>query len=656
MLGTKQYLGAGVIAVIAFLLLSATFSFAAETITNSYDELNRLTKSIFGSRFALEYSYDAFGNRSQKKITLLDSSAPETTIQNKPGSLSKSAVAIFTFTSETNVSFDCRLDSGAWSECNSGSMSYDGLADGSHTFYVRATDRSGNTDATPASYTWTVDTTPLAPTNLTATAISLTQITINWSDNADNETGFRIERSETSNGAYAQIATTVANVTTFTDSELTYNRTYYYRIAAYNASGPSAYSNEANATILAFTIAASAGANGSITPSGSISAMNHANQTFTIVPAAGYHSADVLVDGVSVGARTTYTFTDVTADHVITATFAMDLPLSPSGLSANMAATSQVNLIWTDNSNNEAGFKIERKTNSASYQQIALVGNNVNVFSDTGLAPNTYTYRIRAYNDGGDSAYSNEAAVIVQTYTITASAGPNGSISPSGAVKVFARAGQTFTISPAAGYAVAEVTIDGVSLGAQSSYTFSNVTTDHTISAGFCNLNLYYQDFDQDGYGNTSMFLQRCIQPSGYVTDNTDCNDKSKIIHPGAIEICNGKDDDCDEQTDNSCVGGVEMGFVSYFLPVENWLIRAYSEGASGVYTLYLEIRDTNNILIPATGIAGLSENPYTITYDATMPDVVLYFDKDTKTAYVLYTTAAGKVITPLPGIMASAP
>lgn len=113
MLRAKQYAGAGIITVIAFLLLTATFSFAAETITNTYDDLNRLTKAQYGSRFSIEYTYDALGNRTQKTITILDSAAPQTTMQTQPVSPSNSASAVFTFTSEANATFDCQLDSGA---------------------------------------------------------------------------------------------------------------------------------------------------------------------------------------------------------------------------------------------------------------------------------------------------------------------------------------------------------------------------------------------------------------------------------------------------------------------------------------------------------------------------------------------------------------
>jgi hypothetical protein len=71
------------------------------------------------------------------------------------------------------------------------------------------------------------------------------------------------------------------------------------------------------------------------------------------------------------------------------------------------------------------------------------------------------------------------------SFTITASAGTNGSISPSGAIAVTAGASQTFSITPKAGYQISTVTVDGVNQGALTSYTFTNVTATHTISASF---------------------------------------------------------------------------------------------------------------------------------------------------------------------------
>src|SRR5262249_53945027 len=71
------------------------------------------------------------------------------------------------------------------------------------------------------------------------------------------------------------------------------------------------------------------------------------------------------------------------------------------------------------------------------------------------------------------------------TVTIAASAGPNGTIAPSGNVAVNIGADQTFTFSPAACYGVADVVVDGTSLGVVPQVTFTSVTGPHTIAASF---------------------------------------------------------------------------------------------------------------------------------------------------------------------------
>ncbi len=90
------------------------------------------------------------------------------------------------------------------------------------------------------------------------------------------------------------------------------------------ATGLTAFGEFAVGEKLAWTITASAGANGSIAPSGAVSVNPGASQAFTITPDANYHVADVLVDGASVGAVTGYTFNAVSANHTIAASFAGD--------------------------------------------------------------------------------------------------------------------------------------------------------------------------------------------------------------------------------------------------------------------------------------------------------------------------------------------
>jgi len=72
-----------------------------------------------------------------------------------------------------------------------------------------------------------------------------------------------------------------------------------------------------------------------------------------------------------------------------------------------------------------------------------------------------------------------------ETYTITSSAGPNGSISPSGNITVNQGSDKLFTITPDTGYSIVDVLVDGSSVGAVSSYTFTNVIEDHSISVTF---------------------------------------------------------------------------------------------------------------------------------------------------------------------------
>jgi fibronectin type 3 domain-containing protein/regulation of enolase protein 1 (concanavalin A-like superfamily) len=94
------------------------------------------------------------------------------------------------------------------------------------------------------------------------------------------------------------------------------------------------------------------------------------------------------------------------------------LPATPTALTATAVSASQINLSWTDNANNESGFRIERALSSGSFTQIATTSANVTTFSDTGRAANTtYQYRVRANNGSGNSAYSNIAMATTATST-----------------------------------------------------------------------------------------------------------------------------------------------------------------------------------------------------------------------------------------------
>jgi hypothetical protein len=110
-------------------------------------------------------------------------------------------------------------------------------------------------------------------------------------------------------------------------------------------------------------------------------------------------------------------------------------PIAPTKLTAAIISSSSANLTWTDNSTNESGFKIERKTTNGTYALVGSVGENITTYNDATLTPGTsYIYRIFSYNKGGNSiTYSNEATAT--TYNIpTLSTSPIYSITATTAV------------------------------------------------------------------------------------------------------------------------------------------------------------------------------------------------------------------------------
>ena len=262
------------------------------------------------------------------------------------------------------------------------------------------------------------------------------------------------------------------------------------------------------------TIAATAGSNGSITPSGSVTVNHGANQTFSITPAANYHVADVLVDGTSVGAVTSYTFTNVIANHTISATFAIDTHTIAATAGSNGSITPSGSVTVNHGANQT--FSI---TAAANYHVADVLVDGTSVGAVT-----SYTFTNVIAN------HTISATFAIDTHTIAATAGSNGSITPSGSVTVNHGASQTFTITPAANYHVADVLVDGTSVGAVTSYTFTNVIANHTISATFA--------IDTHTIAATAG-SNGSITPSGSVTVNHGANQTFSITPAANYHVAN---------------------------------------------------------------------------------------------------------------------
>ena len=220
-----------------------------------------------------------------------------------------------------------------------------------------------------------------------------------------------------------------------------------------------------------YTIYATAGANGSISPSGGAIVPYGEDRSYTIRPSSGYDIDDVVVDGRSAGAVSTYTFANVDANHNITARFRQRSITYLMHSTADEGGTITPEGALTATQGSSLTYTI---TPNSDYRITAVTVDGISVG-----AVSSYTF-----NDL-DSGHSITATFEKTSYTITASAGTGGSITPEGQMIVASGATQSFSATAIEGYRVAAVSVDGVAQGSLSTYVFRNVKGDHTIEANF---------------------------------------------------------------------------------------------------------------------------------------------------------------------------
>jgi titin len=269
-----------------------------------------------------------------------------------------------------------------------------------------------------------------APTGLTTSGASASQINLTWTNQA-SETGYRVERS-TDLRTWVIVTTVGADVTSYSNTGLVGGFAYAYRVRAVNAGGVSTPS--ASSTAWTMPLAPALVATPTADTQVSLAWTNVAGETnyilqrsadgstnWTTVASPTVNVATYLASGLT--GDTTYHYRviahnasgDSAASNVVSP---RTLLPAPGGLTGASSSASQINLTWAD-STGESGYRVDRSVDGRSWYVMATLGANVTSWSNTGLvAGYAYAYRVRAINAGGVSV-----GAAATTWTLPAAPG-----------------------------------------------------------------------------------------------------------------------------------------------------------------------------------------------------------------------------------------
>ncbi|NQU06255.1 MAG: fibronectin type III domain-containing protein [Calditrichaeota bacterium] len=311
-----------------------------------------------------------------------------------------------------------------------------GLNEGSsYRYRVRTLGRESVSDPSEVA---TAKTWAFPPSNLVAVqdSVLFTKITLTWIDLSEKETGYQIQRKLGSRGIYEVIVELDADIEEYLDEGLDQNTTYFYQVRAVIDTVGSTWSNEAGANTTVLTprpptnLEARPQSANSINLHWTDNSFN--NNGFILERSLQEHEDWDVTDTLEYESLQTYTVEDLSENttyyfriaayntygnsaysNVASATTPPEPPNAPSNLRMDSVTYEVVNLAWDDNSNNETGFLLQRKVDSSPrWDDHAEIDQNLSVFNDTDVVMNTeYHYRIKAVNDAGSSAYSNELIV-----------------------------------------------------------------------------------------------------------------------------------------------------------------------------------------------------------------------------------------------------
>jgi hypothetical protein len=282
---------------------------------------------------------------------------------------------------------------------------------------------------------------PAAPSGLTATAASTTQINLAWTDNSTNETAFRVDRATNSTFTTGLVSTSVAaNATSLNVTGLAADTTYFFRVVALNGAVASSPSSTASAKTPSATPATPTGLAAAVKSATQIDlawadnspietgyrVQRATNSTFT----TGLITSNIAANSKTFSAtgltpNTTYYFRVYAVNGTLLSTASTTVSgktlavNAPTALAGTVASSTQINLAWTDNSTNETGFRVQRATNSTFTTGLVTtnLAANVKTLNATGLLANT-TYYFRVYALNGTLLSTASNVVTAKTFAV----------------------------------------------------------------------------------------------------------------------------------------------------------------------------------------------------------------------------------------------
>ena len=284
---------------------------------------------------------------------------------------------------------------------------------------------------------YTDERTPRMPVDFAAEAVSHEQVDLSWTDNADNEDGCIVERKISGEDEFTELDRTDGDIEAWSDTSVSPLTDYVYRVCSYNSYGSSEYAAAVPVSVpqapgspdAPSGLSASAASDTAVDLSWTDNADDETSFKVERSEDGVDYTQAVLLDGADYTSwqdtgltpSTTYYYRVLTGNTYgfsgysnVAEVITLGPPAAPTSLSATTVDDGRIDLSWTDNAVNELSFRVERNS-GGGYSPVAYPNADETSYSDTGLTQNTtYTYRVIAHNDYGDSDPSNEDSATTQ--------------------------------------------------------------------------------------------------------------------------------------------------------------------------------------------------------------------------------------------------